>query len=150
MRFVFVTLLIGHGVAHIVGFVVPWKLMQMPEMPYRTTILGGMMDVGDAGIRLMGVLWLSIGLAFAVVAGGVAAGWNMRAAVFALLALSSAFCVIGLARSADRTDRQRRPAGRAAGIAGAGRPLILPDCSFESTNLPIYQFRIRALASTIW
>ena len=95
MRFVFVTLLIGHGVAHIVGFVVPWKLMQMPEMPYRTTSLGGMMDVGDAGIRLMGVLWLSIGLAFAVVAGGVAAGWNMRAAVFALLALSSAFCVIG-------------------------------------------------------
>ena len=95
MRFVFVTLLIGHGVAHIVGFVVPWKLMQMPEMPYRTTILGGMMDVGDAGIRLMGVLWLLIGLAFAVVAGGVVAGWSLRTAVFALLALSSAFCVIG-------------------------------------------------------
>ena len=95
MRFILAALLIGHGVAHIVGFVVPWKLMQMPEMPYRTTILGGMMDVGDAGIRLMGVLWLLIGLAFAVVAGGVVAGWSLRTAVFALLALSSAFCVIG-------------------------------------------------------
>ena len=95
MRFILAALLIGHGVAHIVGFVVPWKLMQMPEMPYRTTILGGMIDVGDAGIRLMGVLWLLIGLAFVVVAGGVVAGLSMRMAVFALLALSSAFCVIG-------------------------------------------------------
>jgi len=95
MRFILAALLIGHGVAHIVGFVVPWKLMQMPEMPYRTTILGGMIDVGDAGIRVIGILWLSIGLAFVVVAGGVVAGWSMRMAVFALLALSSAFCVIG-------------------------------------------------------
>ena len=95
MRFMLAALLIGHGVAHIVGFVVPWKLMQMPEMPYRTTILGGTMDVGDAGIRLIGVLWLSIALAFVVVAGGVVAGWSMRMAVFTLLALSSAFCVIG-------------------------------------------------------
>ena len=95
MRLMLAALLIGHGVAHIVGFVVPWKLMQMPEMPYRTTILGGMIDVGDAGIRVIGILWLSIGLAFVVVAGGVVAGWSMRMAVFALLALSSAFCVIG-------------------------------------------------------
>ena len=95
MRFILAALLIGHGVAHIVGFVVPWKLMQMPEMPYRTTILGGTMDVGDAGIRLIGVLWLSIAVAFAVVAGGVVASWSMRMAVFTLLALSSAFCVIG-------------------------------------------------------
>ena len=95
MRFMFAAFLIGHGVAHIVGFVVPWKLMPTPEMAYRTTILGGMMDVGDAGIRAIGIVWLSIALAFVVVAGGVVAGWSMRMAVFALLALSSAFCVIG-------------------------------------------------------
>jgi hypothetical protein len=46
MRLMLAALLIGHGVAHIVGFVVPWN-------------------------------------------------WSTRMAVFALLALSSAFCVIG-------------------------------------------------------
>jgi hypothetical protein len=95
MRFMLAALLVGHGVAHLVGFVVPWKLMTRPEMPYRTTILGGMMNVGDAGVRLIGILWLAIAVAFVVVAGGVVAGWSMRMAVFALLALSSAFCVIG-------------------------------------------------------
>ena len=95
MRFMLAAFLIGHGVAHIVGFVVPWKLMPTPEMPYRTTILGGMMDVGDAGIRAIGIVWLSIALAFVIVAGGMVAGWSMRMAVFALLALSSVFCVVG-------------------------------------------------------
>jgi hypothetical protein len=67
--------------------------MPTPEMPYRTTILGGMMDVGDAGIRLIGIMWLSIALAFVAV--GVVAGWSMRMTVFALIALSSAFCALG-------------------------------------------------------
>ena len=69
--------------------------MSTPDMPYRTTILAGMIDMGDAGIRLIGILWFVIALAFVVVAAGVVAGWSMRMAVFALLALSSAFCVIG-------------------------------------------------------
>ena len=97
MRFMLAALLMVHGVAHLVGFVVPWKLMSRsrPEMPYRTTILGGMMDAGDTGIRLIGILWLSIALAFVAIASCVVAGWNVRTALFALLALSSAFCVIG-------------------------------------------------------
>jgi hypothetical protein len=45
MRFALSALLIAHGVAHLVGFVVPWKLLSTAEVPYRTTILGGMMFV---------------------------------------------------------------------------------------------------------
>ena len=40
MHFPFAAFLIAHGVAHLVGFVVPWKLVSTAEVPYRTTILG--------------------------------------------------------------------------------------------------------------
>ena len=55
MRSALAALLIAHGVAHLVRFVVPWKLLSTVEMPYRTTILGGVTDVGDAGARALGV-----------------------------------------------------------------------------------------------
>jgi hypothetical protein len=58
MRFVLAALLIVHGVAHAVGFVVPWKLVSTAEVPYKTTIPGGMCDVGDAGARALGIVWL--------------------------------------------------------------------------------------------
>jgi hypothetical protein len=46
MRFVAALVLIVHGVAHLVGFVVPWRLATLPEVPYRSTILGGRLEVG--------------------------------------------------------------------------------------------------------
>jgi len=60
-----------HGIAHLVGFVVPWRLATMEDAPYKTTILAGKIDLGDAGIRIMGICWLLLALAFAVA--GVAA-----------------------------------------------------------------------------
>ena len=86
MRFALVALLIAHGVAHLVGFVVPWK---------RTTILGGATDVGDAGARALGVVWLVAALAFVLLAGAVLAGWNVRVWTFATLSLSIVLCVAG-------------------------------------------------------
>ena len=61
-----------HGIAHFVGFAVPWRLLQAEEMPYATTLLGGRLDVGDAGIRIVGLVWLALGIAF--VGAGVATG----------------------------------------------------------------------------
>jgi hypothetical protein len=95
MRFVFAALLIAHGVAHLVGFVVPWKLVSTAEVPYRTTILGGVADLGDAGMRAVGVVWLVAALAFVLLAGAVLAGWNVKLWVFAMLALSSVLCIVG-------------------------------------------------------
>ena len=95
MRFVLGALLIAHGIAHLVGFVVPWKLVSTAEVPYRTTILGGVLDLGDAGARALGVAWLVAALAFVLLAGAVLAGWNVRLWTFAMLSLSIALCVVG-------------------------------------------------------
>jgi len=95
MRFALAALFIAHGVAHLVGFVVPWKLVSTAEVPYRTTILGGMTDVGDAGARTLGVVWLLAAFAFVMLAGAVLAGWNVRLWTFAMITLSIALCLAG-------------------------------------------------------
>ena len=96
MRFVLAFLLVAHGVAHLVGFVSSWKLATLAELPYKTAVFSGRVDVGDAGIRVMGVLWLLAALAFLVAALAVATetSWAVRftlAAVIAYLIL----CVVG-------------------------------------------------------
>ena len=45
--------LLAHGVAHLVGFVSSWKLATLAELPYKTTVFSGRVDVGDAGIRVV-------------------------------------------------------------------------------------------------
>jgi hypothetical protein len=62
---------IAYGIAHLVGFVTPWRLMTIEDMPYKTTLLSGALDVGDVGIRLMGILWLIAALAFAAAGFGL-------------------------------------------------------------------------------
>lgn len=67
----------AHGVAHLPGFVSAWRLAELSELPYRTTLLGGRLDVGDAGMRIVGGLWLLLAVAFVAAAVGLAthAGW---------------------------------------------------------------------------
>jgi hypothetical protein len=68
MHYALAALFVIHGVAHLVGFVVPWRIATLEETPYKTTILNGSVDVGDTGIRAIGVLWLITALAFLVCA----------------------------------------------------------------------------------
>ena len=77
-----------HGIAHGVGFVVPWRLMEVEETAYSTTLLAGRWDVGDVGIRLVGLLWLATGLAFVAAGAGVwmLKGWWTPAATAAATA----------------------------------------------------------------
>lgn len=75
MRIALAVLFVLHGIAHAVGFVVPWRLMEVDEAPYTTTLLAGTLDVGDVGIRLVGVLWLVTGLTFVVSGAGA---WMMK------------------------------------------------------------------------
>ena len=88
-------LIIAHGVAHVVGFVVPWKLMSASEVPYSTTALGGAVDVGDAGARALGVAWLLVALTFVLLGCAMIAGWNVRTWAFRVLAASVVLCVLG-------------------------------------------------------
>lgn len=63
----------------------------MGEMPYKTTIFGGAVDLGSTGIRLIGIFWLLTGLGFVVA--GLAAflnnpAWPTIALVVALFSFS--------------------------------------------------------------
>ncbi|UCD43503.1 MAG: ABC transporter permease [Chloroflexota bacterium] len=71
MQIIFGIFLIAHGIAHLVGFVTYWRIASFEEMPYKTTLLSDRVDVGDAGIRIVGIFWLLTGLAFAVLGIGV-------------------------------------------------------------------------------
>jgi len=68
MRVVLAAFVLVHGIAHLPGFVVPWRLAALSELPYKTTLLNGTLDVGEGGIRIVGLLWLFAGLGCAAAA----------------------------------------------------------------------------------
>ena len=68
MRIVFAILFTLHGFVHLIGFVVPWQISTMEEMPYKTTVLNGLINLGNKGIRIYGVLWLLLATGFIILA----------------------------------------------------------------------------------
>jgi hypothetical protein len=56
--------------AHLPGFIAAWRPDGFGEMRYKTTILAGRVDLGDAGIRVLGVVWLLVAIGFVVTAAG--------------------------------------------------------------------------------
>lgn len=97
MRYALSALLAAHGVAHLVGFLVPWRLMAAPEMPFKTTLLAGRVEVGEAGIRVVGALWLLTAVVMVATALGLAvqARWA-GSLVLPVLAVSLAMCLVEL------------------------------------------------------
>lgn len=95
MRFLVAFLLLAHGIAHMVGFAAAWKLGNSPELPYKTTLFGGSVDIGDSGMRLMGIVWAGLAVTFAVAAVGLALRqpWWTMAAWWAI-GFSIAICVL--------------------------------------------------------
>jgi hypothetical protein len=63
-----------HAIAHLVGFAGSWRLSVPEGIPYRTTVFGGRVDLGDIGIRAIGILWLLTAIAFLIAATGVMTG----------------------------------------------------------------------------
>lgn len=84
-----------HAIAHLVGFAGAWRLSAPEGVPYRTTVLGGRLDLGDTGIRAVGILWLLASLAFIIIATGVMtnASWWMTAMIGVSLA-SLGLCLL--------------------------------------------------------
>ena len=95
-RVAFAILLFVHGFAHLVGFIVPWRIADLKEMPYHTTLLAGSLDIGERGIRAVGVLWLIAAVAFAVCGVGVIlrAPWSHPLAAMVVV-FSILLCVAG-------------------------------------------------------
>lgn len=66
MRIVIAIVLILHGLVHVLGFVTSWRLATIDGLPYTTTLLSGRVDIGEAGARVMGLLWLASAVGFVV------------------------------------------------------------------------------------
>lgn len=72
MRILLAALMAVHGFAHLVGFLAYWRLGTFEGVAYKTRLFGGGVDVGDTGIRAIGVLWLLVAVGFEVAAAAVA------------------------------------------------------------------------------
>lgn len=96
-RIALAIVLLIHAVAHLPGFLVPWRLADLPDLPYRTTVLNGAVDVGAAGVRLVGVLWL-IGTLGIITAAVLVFQGNPAwpSLTLSMLFLSLVLCILGL------------------------------------------------------
>lgn len=97
MRIIFAVFLVLHGIAHLVGFFNQWKIVEMEDMPYKTTIFFGRFDLGDIGIRIVGVFWLAGAILFIISAYGLftISPWWQNSALYITL-FSTLLCVTGL------------------------------------------------------
>jgi hypothetical protein len=86
-----------HGLVHLIGFLVPWRIAQIEGFAYRTTALGGNVELGTTGAQVVGLAWLAIAVGFVVAAIGV---WRRSAWALGLTAAlataSLVVCVLGL------------------------------------------------------
>jgi hypothetical protein len=69
-------ILVLHGVIHLMGTVAYLRLGTIDGLPYKTTVLGGRIDVGERGTWVLGVLWSVPALAFIVAALALVLGWQ--------------------------------------------------------------------------
>lgn len=63
-----------HGLIHLMGFVAYWPLAEIAELPYKTAVLGGRLNLGQTGMRLFSLFWLLAAVGLVGSAIGLAAG----------------------------------------------------------------------------
>jgi hypothetical protein len=78
-----------HGLIHLMGFTAYWKLAELKELPYKTTLLDGRWDVGDGGIRMFGALWLVVAVAYMIVTYGLLTEQEWWRTMMAVVTISS-------------------------------------------------------------
>jgi hypothetical protein len=97
MQRAFAVFMALHGAVHAIGFTVSWGLGGPRGVEYSTSVLNGAVEVGDAGVKLLGLLWLATAAAFVGVA---ALLWRRHprglALAVGLLVVSLGLCVLGL------------------------------------------------------
>jgi hypothetical protein len=108
-----------HGAVHAIGFTVAWQIGGPRGVEYSTALLNGAVEIGGAGTRMFGLVWLAATAAFLGVA---ALLWRRsplgRPLATALLLGSLILCALGLPESVI---------GLAVDIALLGLLAIVPD-----------------------
>ena len=97
MRMVLGVLMLMHGFAHLAGFAGAWKLTG--QLPYKTTVFAGHMNLGSAGMRALGLVWALVALAFAIA--GAAAITNRTWWIPAALVVAAASLILTLVETPD-------------------------------------------------
>lgn len=84
-----------HGLVHLLGFVAYWPLAQLQDLPYKTALLAGRLEVGAGGMRVFSLLWLLAAAGFVAGAVALAAGWAFWLPLMAVSALLSlVICIL--------------------------------------------------------
>jgi hypothetical protein len=93
----FAVFLALHGIVHVIGFTVSWRLGGPRGVEYSTSLFNRSLEAGDAGVKLVGLIWLATALAFLAVAVLLwrRHAWALRLTV-ALLVVSLGLCIAGL------------------------------------------------------
>jgi hypothetical protein len=96
LRIVLAVGLALHGLIHVLGFVVAWRLGEVKDIAYSTSAVWGKIELGEAGARALGVAWLLGTAAFLAAALGVGLGapWGLAATTLAA-AISAVLCLAG-------------------------------------------------------
>ena len=84
-----VVFLVLHGLIHLMGTTVYMKLGRVEGLAYKTTVLGGRLDLGEGGIAVVGALWLLAALGFVAAAAALVAGFGWGAALLVGVTLLS-------------------------------------------------------------
>ena len=165
MRYAVAAFLLAHGIAHLPGFAVPWRLMSSPEMPYTTTLLSGRWDVGAIGVRLVGLAWLVAAAIFVTAAVAYVRGapsavmliLSITVASLALCALNwpqariGLFVNVSLLLMLPLAGQLAWQSGSAARVrllsaaASRGKPGTVEKACFETVPPPVAHFLSRSL-----
>ncbi len=97
MRIILGLLMMMHGFAHLAGFFGAWK--PRAGIPYKTTVFAGHLNLGDAGMRVFGVVWALAALAFA--SAGAAALTNQAWWIPMALIAAAASLILTLVETPD-------------------------------------------------
>lgn len=92
LSIIFIVITAIHGLIHLMGFVAYWPLAKLDQIPYKTSLLGGRLEIGASGMRAYSLLWLLAALGFA----GATVALAMGRAAWAPLMLAAVILSIGV------------------------------------------------------
>jgi len=78
-----------HGLVHLMGFFAYWPLAVIPDLAYKTAILGGQVELGVVGMQAFSILWLIPSLGFIATSVAMIGRWNRWQSVLLVVTLIS-------------------------------------------------------------
>lgn len=96
LRVILGIILLAHGLIHLIGVAAYWHLVKFDGINTSSEVLGGNLDVGDFGLKVLGLLWLAATIGFAVAAYGYVAKTDWwQPVMLSVTLLSLGVCILG-------------------------------------------------------